>query len=186
MKKIIIITAAMVVVIVLAVFGYNYLSKNYKPAQQEKTPQSSQGEKAEPIEAPDFTFYNNQQEKVKLSDYRGKAVILNFWASWCPPCKREMPDFQEAYDKYGQQVEFLMVNLTDGQRETVDSANKFISDSGYTFPVYYDNDMEGAYTYDLRSVPRTVVIDADGNIVNIYYSMVDYNTLESAISDLTD
>ncbi len=79
-----------------------------------------------------------------------------------------------------------MVNLTDGQRETVDSANKFISDSRYTFPVYYHNDMAGAYTYDLRSVPRTVVIDADGNIVNIYYSMVDYNTLESAISDLTD
>lgn len=123
-------------------------------------------ETTEPLEpAPDFTVYDLEGTPHKLSDFRGKPVVLNFWASWCGPCKSEMPAFEEKYLQYGEQLHFLMVNLTDGAQETVDSASSFISGQGYTFPVYYDTDMEAAYAYGVSSVPVTYFIDAEGNFV---------------------
>ena len=68
--------------------------------------------------APDFTVYDSQGTAVRLSDYRGTPVVLNFWASWCGPCQREMPDFDAVYQQLGEEVQFLMVNVTDGSRET--------------------------------------------------------------------
>ena len=112
--------------------------------------------------APDFTVYDAEGNAFKLWDFRGKPVILNFWASWCGPCKSEMPDFQEVYEEYGEEIHFLMVNMTDGYQETVESASKFIADAGYTFPVYYDTASEAAYTYNVYSIPTTFFIDAEG------------------------
>ena len=73
-----------------------------------------------------------------------------------------MPDFNELYLEYGEEIHFVMVNLTDGSRETVEVASQFIADSGYTFPVYYDTDMEAATAYGVSSVPATYFIDAEG------------------------
>ena len=112
--------------------------------------------------APDFTVYDAEGNPFKLSEFRGKPVILNFWASWCGPCKSEMPDFQELYEEYGGEIHFLMVNMTDGYQETVESASKFIADAGYTFPVYYDTASEAAYTYNVYSIPTTFFIDGEG------------------------
>ncbi|MGN1148402.1 MAG: TlpA family protein disulfide reductase [Lachnospiraceae bacterium] len=115
-------------------------------------------------EAPDFTVINGEEESVKLSDMQGKPVVLNFWASWCGPCKSEMPMFQEMYDTYGEDITFLMVNLTDGSRETVETAQAYIGEQGYTFPVYFDVDQEAAYAYYVNSIPTTYFIDAEGNL----------------------
>jgi len=115
--------------------------------------------------APDFTVYDIDGNPHKLSDFRGKPVLLNFWASWCGPCKSEMPEFQNYYEKYGADVHFVIVNLTDGAQETVESASSYIETEGYTFPVYYDTDMEGAYTYGVSAVPVSYFIDAEGNFV---------------------
>lgn len=115
-------------------------------------------------EAPDFTVVNGEEESVKLSDLQGKPVVLNFWASWCGPCKSEMPMFQEMYDTYGEEVNFMIVNLTDGSRETVDTAKAYIEEQGYTFPVYFDVDQEAVYTYYVNSIPATYFIDAEGNL----------------------
>lgn len=112
--------------------------------------------------APDFTVYDAEGNPFKLSEFRGKPVILNFWASWCGPCKSEMPDFQELYEEYGGEIHFLMVNMTDGYQETVESASKFVADAGYTFPVYYDTASEAAYTYNVYSIPTTFFIDGEG------------------------
>lgn len=116
--------------------------------------------------APDFVVYDAQGNAARLTDYRGKPVVLNFWASWCGPCKMEMPDFQTAYETYGEQVTFLMVNLTDGSQETVDSAWEYISGQGYTFPVYYDTQFSGAMAYSVTAIPMTCFIDAQGNLVS--------------------
>lgn len=114
--------------------------------------------------APDFTVVNEAEEEVKLSDFVGKPVVLNFWASWCGPCKNEMPFFQNMYDAYGEEVVFMMVNLTDGSRETVETALDYVQQADYTFPVYFDTNQEAAYAYYVSSIPATYFIDAEGNL----------------------
>lgn len=115
--------------------------------------------------APGFTVFNEAEEAISLSDLQGKPVVINFWASWCGPCKSEMPMFQDMYDTYGEELHFMMVNMTDGSRETVETAQAYIVEAGYTFPVYYDTDLEAAYAYYVSSVPATYFIDAEGNFV---------------------
>lgn len=76
-----------------------------------------------------------------------------------------MPEFQNFYEKYGQDVHFVIVNLTDGAQETVETASAYIAEGGYTFPVYYDTDIEAAYAYGVSAVPVSYFIDAEGNFV---------------------
>lgn len=136
--------------------------------------------------APDFTVENAEGEKVTLASFEGKPVILNFWASWCSPCKTEMPDFQAAYDTYGEDIQFMMVNMTDGARETRQSGEDFIKEQGFTFPVFYDVDLEAAYAYYVTSIPTTYFIDAEGNIVAAGRGMLDSEALEKGISILME
>lgn len=95
----------------------------------------------------------------------GKVLVINFWATWCPYCVKEFPDYQQIYEEYGDRVSFAMVNVTDGQRETVDSATAFIEDQGYGFPVYFDTSFQAVYDYNAGSLPTTVVISADGRVL---------------------
>ena len=148
------------------------------------------GETADPTEttadysAPDFTVYDIDGNAHKLSDFEGKPVILNFWASWCGPCKSEMPDFQEKYGEYGDTIQFLMVNLTDNSQETVDTASKFISGQGYTFPVFYDTDISAASAYGVYSIPVTYFIDAKGDLVTYGKGALTGETLQRGIDIL--
>ncbi|MBQ8924232.1 MAG: redoxin domain-containing protein [Lachnospiraceae bacterium] len=112
--------------------------------------------------APDFKFLNNDGEEAHLSDYFGKPVVLNFWATWCGPCQMEMPYFDTAYKKYGEDINFLIIDLTDGSRDTVDSARAFIEENGFSFPIGFDIEYDGAYTYGVSSIPMTFFIDKDG------------------------
>ena len=116
---------------------------------------------AEPAQAPDFTAYDAAGESARLSDYFGRPIVLNFWASWCGPCQSEMPDFEAAYGELGEEIQFLMVNVTTG-RETQASAEAFLEETGYTFPVLFDTTGEAAQTYGAYSIPTTYFIDAEG------------------------
>ena len=132
--------------------------------------------------APDFTVYTAGGEAVKLSDLRGKPVVLNFWASWCPPCKAEMPDFEAAFIRHGEDVQFVMVNMTDGSEETVQTASAFISSQGYTFPVYFDTAYSAANAYQVRSIPATYFIDAEGNLVAQFIGAMNAEQLQQGIA----
>ena len=134
--------------------------------------------------APDFTVYDSEGNPYKLSDSRGKPVILNFWASWCGPCKSEMPDIEKAYQTYGDQIHFLLVDLTDGYQETVESAAAYIAEEGFTFPVYYDTAIEGAMAYGVSGIPVTYFIDAEGNLVAYYQSAMSESILQQGIDML--
>ena len=138
-------------------------------------------DKAESALAPDFTVYDLNGNPVKLSDYRGKPVVLNFWSSRCGPCQMEMPDFQKAYEDLGEEIHFLMVNVTDGSWDTVDSASAFIAENNYTFPVFYDTDISAASAYGVSSLPTTYFIDAEGNGVAYGMGAMDMDTLMSGI-----
>ena len=131
--------------------------------------------------APDFTMLDMEGNEVKLSDFFGTPIVLNFWASWCPPCKAELPDFEEACKRYEGKVTFLMVNLTDGQRETVEVAKSYIASQGYTFPVYFDTKYEAAYTYGVSSIPQTYFINADGSLEARATGMISAAQLEKGI-----
>ena len=139
-----------------------------------------------PFMAPDFTVYDRDGNAVRLSDFIGKPVILNFWASWCGPCKSEMPDFEEIYKEYGDNIHFVMVNLTDGGRETMDTATTILDNSGYTFPVYYDKDSDAAYTYQVYGIPVTYFINAKGHLIAQGSSALDAETIKRGIEMITE
>ena len=139
--------------------------------------------KTETNPAPDFTVTTADGQNVKLSDFTGQPVVLNFWASWCGPCRSEMPAFQEAYLAYGDQIQFLMVNCT-GSNETVQMAAAFIEEAGYTFPVFYDTLGQGSAAYRVSSIPATYFIDKDGNIVARQVGAMSSEKLESYLTKI--
>ena len=139
-------------------------------------------EESDKLKAKDFVVYDENLKEVKLSDYKGTPVVLNFWASWCPPCKSEMPSFNEMSKKYSKdEVVILMINLTDGQRETMSIAKKYIKDNNYDMKVLFDNDMNAANIYNISAIPRTIFIDKDGYIVKDESGAISKEELESQI-----
>lgn len=150
-------------------------------ATAEDTAGDSSDSETQRTAAPDFTVTDLDGNEVHLSDFVGKPVVLNFWASWCGPCQSEMPDFEDFYAKYGEDIHFVMVNATDGSRETVDTASSFIAEKGYTFPVYYDTQYDASSTYGVNALPTTFFIDAEGYLVAYAISALDSETLQAGI-----
>lgn len=131
--------------------------------------------------AADFTAYTDAGEAVSLRSRRGKPVVVNFFASWCGPCKYEMPYFEEFYQLYGEQVEFMMVNLCAFGNDTKDAAKKMVADGGYTFPVYFDTDGDAVLKYSVRSMPTTLFISAAGELKGQKIGMIDRETLQKTV-----
>ena len=188
MKKYLWIILAVVFIAVLAgaYVLYTRLAEQ-NPAQQVQqtqgqTDEEDTSEEPQTVAAPDFTVTDADGNEVKLSDFAGKPVVLNFWATWCGPCKSEMPDFEKIFGEYGGQVQFMMINLTDGSRETVAGAQEYITQQGYTFPVYFDQQREAAITYGISAVPTTYFIDAEGNLVAGARGALSYEGLLDGIS----
>ena len=132
-------------------------------------------------QAPDFAMEDGEGNTVRLTDFLGKPIVLNFWASWCPPCKTEMPHFQKLYEELGDSVTFIMVDLTDGNQETKAQGQAYIAEQGYSFPVYFDTAMEGAYAYMVSAIPMTLFIDTDGNLQAAARSAINESTLRRGI-----
>lgn len=117
--------------------------------------------------APDFELKTLEGQTVRLSDYIGKKVILNFWATWCPPCKEEVPHMQKVYEKYKDQgFEILAVNVTT-QDKGQQAIAHFVEDYGMTFDVLLDEEGIVGETYQVITLPTSYMIDEKGNMVNV-------------------
>ena len=130
---------------------------------------------SEGVAAPDFTFTDLATGKVmNLSDLRDKPVYLNFWATWCPPCVRELPHIQAKYEQYKDKIHFLAISL-DGEQA---APAAFIPSKGYTFPVGYGNEREISRAYNVEAIPLSYIIDTNGVIKAKTMGSMDESDLE--------
>ncbi len=117
--------------------------------------------------APDFTILDREGNEISLSNFKGKPIFLNFWASWCPPCVEEMPYIQNIYNTYkDKDVVVLAINVTAAEKNGEKDTNEFLEKNNYTFPVLLDIEGEAASTYGIRYFPTSYFIDENGIIVN--------------------
>ena len=189
-KNILIILLVLLIFLGGSYFLYDTLSNKFKPIASnlqeenksaEEVKESEKNNKEEKIKAIDFTVINDNNEEVNLSDYYGKPIVINFWASWCGPCKGEMPDFNEVYKELGEEVEFLMINMTDGNQETLEKAKSYIDEEKFEFPVLYDTEINAANSYAVQSIPTTYFIDSEGYIVARAVGAIDKETIKEGI-----
>lgn len=157
-----------------AYFGYRKLSGKYDP--------SGGGSANGTEQYKDFSMTDRDGNTVKLSDFTGQPVVINFWAQWCGPCKSELPHFDKLAKEYDGRVKFLMVNIFyDGKKEkTLD----FVSQNGYTFPLYFDDADSAVSAYGISSVPETIFISSDGKITAKRVGAMSESTIRKYLTQL--
>lgn len=207
-KKTVILLVLFAVILAGAFAGYSVLSERYEPGSQTAGDQSSsvplgntdnvtasaETEKKETVSvppkekkdpAPDFSVEDMNGDFVSMSDLLdGRPMIINFWASWCGPCCSELPHFDSAYAEYGDRITFMMVDLADGRNERVSSVKNFLEYNGFSFPVYFDSRFRATNAYGIYSIPLTVFIDPEGNIVEKQIGSMSGPTLTEKIKSL--
>ena len=134
--------------------------------------------------APDFTLTTLDGKKVQLSELKGKKVIVNFWATWCPPCKAEMPHMQNFYEDFSDEenIEILAVNMTSEDKE--ESVQNFVQDYELTFPIPLDTEGVVRETYQVLRIPTSYMIDTKGRIQNKIEGPMDENMIKDFVSNL--
>lgn len=164
---------AVMLLFVGAVFLYTTLNEKY---------QAENAASQEDINiVPEFTVLDADGNEVSISELRGKPVVLNFWATWCTYCKQSMPDMEEAFALYGDDVHFMMVNAG----EAVNQAEAYISDNGYTFPVYFDPASEASAVFAASGLPVTYFIGSEGEMIARALGKIGLDTIEQGIEMIT-
>ncbi len=134
--------------------------------------------------APDFELVTLNGEAVKLSDYRGKKVILNFWATWCPPCRAEMPHMQNFYEQNKDNgIEIVAVNLTKMDKGRMEM-DKFVKEYGLTFDIPLDEEGDIGMQYQAFTIPTSYIIDTNGKIASKVVGPMDEPTMESLMNEI--
>lgn len=140
--------------------------------------------------APDFTLIDQYGNTHTLSDYKGKTVFLNFWATWCPPCRAEMPEIQEIYEEYGgNESDVIILGIASpnyGREGSAEDIAAFLEDNGYSYPVVMDEDGLSAYDYGVSAYPTTFMIDKEGNVFGYVTGQITKDIMNSIIEQTID
>lgn len=150
----------------------------------EPSPESTTDPNAVP--APDFTLTDQFGNSHSLSDYEGKTIFLNFWATWCPPCKAELPEIQQLYENYDREGENALIVLgvagpEIGQEGTEEEIAAFLEDNGLTYPVLMDTEGSLFGAYGISAFPTTFMIDREGNVFGYLTGQMSYEIMESIV-----
>jgi Peroxiredoxin len=134
--------------------------------------------------APDFELQDINGKTMKLSSFRGKKVIVNFWASWCPPCRLEMPEIEKYYTQNKNTgIEILAVNLTTAEKSQA-AVTSFVKADGITFPVLLDKNGDAAHLYDISSIPASFILDSRGVIQEKVVGPMTYESMQKILGTL--
>ena len=174
---------ALVAVILVGFVAYEQLSHAVEPAAAE--PAANPDDDAVLLAEHNPTVYTEGGVPMRLTEIAdGRPLVVNFWATWCPYCIQEIPDYQEIYNDYGDRVAFAFIDCADGQRETVEMGASWLADGGYTLPAYYDTSGEAQISYGASSLPTTVVANAEGEILAISPGAIDPDLMRNALDSL--
>jgi peroxiredoxin len=169
------------VVVLIALLGVAIVQAMDKKAEPENASQeaANMGGLKVGAKAPDFELSTLAGDTVKLSDLKGKKVMLNFWATWCPPCKAEMPAMEEFHKQAGDEVVILAVNIDPHL-----DVKAFVDENDITFPIPLDAEDKVNETYQVLSIPTTYFIDTKGNIGNKYIGAMNLDAMKQYTKDL--
>lgn len=132
--------------------------------------------------APEFTIQDMNGNTLNLADLRGKPIFINFWASWCPPCRAEMPHIQAAYEKYGDQIQFVMINAIE--QDTMEDIKAYLAEAKLTFPVYLDRKNLVNELYQVPGWPTSLFINKQGIIVERFSRPMTAEMTESLMQSI--
>lgn len=132
--------------------------------------------------APNFELTTLDGETVSLHDYRGKKVFINFWATWCPPCRAEMPDMEKLY-KSREDIEILAVNLTSSEQNE-EVVGEFVEDFGLTFPILMDRNADVSTMFQVSAYPTSYMIDSEGRIQSVVIGAMNYDLMLQEIEKM--
>lgn len=167
-------------------FTNNLNTSKMENQNKSENSQSTTGqEDAKKVEALDFTLYDQYGKEHKLSDYKGKTVFLNFWATWCPPCRGEMPYIEELYKEYNKNKDDVVIlgvaSPNVGSEGSQEEIEKFLDEEGHTFPTLFDEGGSQIYQYGISSFPSTFIIDKNGYIIQYVPGAMNKETMKALI-----
>ncbi|MBU5486337.1 redoxin domain-containing protein [Clostridium sp. MSJ-11] len=188
MKRKQLIISILILLIVVSVVVVNYNSKKNlqtndikvedKVAEKDKQEDKQEGKEPKKIEAIDFKLQDLEGKEISLSEFKGKKVFLNFWASWCGPCKAEMPHMQTLYEETkDKDIVILAVNVG----ESKDKVKSFIEKNKYTFPILLDMNQEVATQYGIAAFPTSFFIDEEGYVYNGIQGQMDLDMMREQL-----
>lgn len=164
-----------VLAIILSVSGYSYDLRNQSTETNVKVTLKDD-------KAPEFSLKSVDGKTVKLSDYKGKVVIIDFWATWCPPCRKGIPDLISIQNEFKDKVVIIGISLD--REKTIKDVPGFVKNNGINYPVVYGDDKVVIDYGGIQSIPTSFVVDKNGTVVDMHVGLVSKDTFVNKIKEL--
>lgn len=132
---------------------------------------------------PEFKMTSQDGKLIAISELYDKPILVVEWASWCPHCQKQLPIVQQMYEKYGDQIHFVLLNMNEPGKETKETADQYIKEKGYTFPYYYDEDQSAADLLQVQTIPSMYLVTKQQQVKNV---LVNHTTAENFSKELQE